>query len=294
MEKKPLGVILKEKGLITDDFINFALLEQKVTGEKLGEVLIRIGAVTDLEVAKALSEQTGFSFIDITTITPHPKALELLPFSFAKNNLVLPLSIENGTLNVAISDPFNLHLLSGIERITGRKINIYICGAQSLSKGIEKYYYFKEHSLDDYFNALIERLRINPNFEFNTEELLNNILILGISKKTTDLHLVPTSKSLQIFYRLDGILEPYLAFPYSVYRKLINIIKIRAQLDIAETRRPQDGRFSFTFLGSKYDLRVATAPTSFGEIVVIRYLPTGAHVQNLEYLGFDPDEVRLI
>ncbi|MCC6025477.1 MAG: GspE/PulE family protein, partial [Caldimicrobium sp.] len=126
------------------------------------------------------------------------------------------------------------------------------------------------------------------------DELFNNLLILGISKRATDLHLIPTQKSLQVFYRIDGVLEPTVVFPSAISRRLINVIKIRSQMDIAETRRPQDGRTTFTFLEERYDLRVATAPTSFGETVVIRYLPTGAQVQNLEYLGFDPEEIKMI
>ncbi|MFN3505756.1 MAG: secretion system protein E, partial [Caldimicrobium sp.] len=210
MQRKPLGEILKERGLITEDYIRFALLEQRVSNEKLGEILIRIGAVTDVEIAKALAEQSGFSFLDITTLTPLPQALDALPFYFAKNNLVLPFGIENGILKVALSDPFNMHLMSGVERIAGRKVNFYISGAQSLAKGIEKFYYFKEHPIEEELKNLIERLRLNPNLEFNIEDLLNNILILGIAKRATDLHLIPTSKSLQVFYRIDGILEPVL------------------------------------------------------------------------------------
>ncbi|MEZ0344228.1 MAG: GspE/PulE family protein [Caldimicrobium sp.] len=294
MQRKPLGEILKEKGLITEDYIKFALLEQKATGEKLGEVLVRVGMVTDLEIAKALSEQAGFPFIDIETLTPEPRALDSLPFNFAKNNLVLPFSLEDGTLKVAISDPFNQHLLNAVQRIAGRNVSFYISGSQGIAKAVEKFYYFKEHSIEEELKGLIERLKANPNLDFDVEEFLNKLLILGIQKRATDFHLIPTQRSLQIFYRVDGILDPAIVFPYSVYRRIVNVIKIRSQLDIAETRRPQDGRMSFTFLESKYDLRVATAPTSFGETVVIRYLPTGAQVQSLEYLGFDPEEIKLI
>lgn len=294
MQRKPLGEILKEKGLITEDYIKFALLEQKATGEKLGEVLVRVGMVTDLEIAKALSEQAGLPFIDIETLTPEPRALDILPFNFAKNNLVLPFSLEDGTLKVAISDPFNQHLLNAVQRIAGRNVSFFITGSQGIAKAVEKFYYFKEHSIEEELKGLIERLKANPNLDFDVEEFLNKLLILGIQKRATDFHLIPTQRSLQIFYRVDGILDPAIVFPYSVYRRIVNVIKIRSQLDIAETRRPQDGRMSFTFLESKYDLRVATAPTSFGETVVIRYLPTGAQVQSLEYLGFDPEEIKLI
>jgi len=294
MQRKPLGEMLKERGLITDDYIKFALLEQKATGEKLGEVLVRVGMVTDLEIAKALAEQSKLPFLDISTLTPEPRALETLPFNFAKNNLVLPFGFDDGGLKVAISDPFNTHLMNAIERIAGRVVSFHLTGGQSLAKAVEKFYYFKEHSVEDELKGLAERLKLNPNMDFDVDDLLNKLLILGIQKRATDLHLIPSQRSLQVFYRVDGTLDPAIVFPYIAYRRLINIVKIRSQLDIAETRRPQDGRFSFTFLESTYDLRVATAPTAFGETIVIRYLPTGAQVQNLEYLGFDPEEIKLI
>jgi type IV pilus assembly protein PilB len=283
MEKKPLGQILKEKGYLTDQALNFALLEQKATKEKLGEILIRMGITTDLEIAIALAEQANLPFIDLSLIQPDYQALALIPYNFAVNNLVCPFALEENKLKVAISDPFNRHLINTIHRVVGRPIEFYVSGQRSLQKAISQFYFFKENPIEE-----------NPVREFDMDELFNNLLILGISKKATDLHLIPTPKSLQVFYRIDGVLEPTVVFPSTIARRLINVIKVRSQMDIAETRRPQDGRTTFTFLEEKYDLRIATAPTSFGEMVVIRYLPTGAQVQNLEYLGFSPEEIKLI
>uniref|UniRef100_A0A832GMF5 GspE/PulE family protein n=1 Tax=Caldimicrobium thiodismutans TaxID=1653476 RepID=A0A832GMF5_9BACT len=294
MQRKPLGEILKEKGLINDEYLRFALLEQKATGERLGEVLVRVGMVTDIEIAKALAEQSNYPFIDLNLLSPNPQALDVLPFNFAKNNLVLPFDLEGGVLKVAVSDPFNFHLLNSVQRLVNREVQFFISGSQSLSKGVEKFYYFKEHAIETELANLVDRLRTTPNYEFDIDELLQKLLILGISKRATDLHLIPTQRSLQVFYRVDGLLEPTIVFPAILYRRLINVIKIRSQLDIAETRRPQDGRMTFTFLESTYDLRIATAPCAHGETVVIRYLPTGAQVQNLEYLGFDEEEIKLI
>ncbi len=294
MERKPLGQILKERGYVTEQSLSFALLEQKATGERLGEILIRLGITTDLEIAQALAQQSNLPFIDLSYIHPENEALTSIPYNFAINNLVCPLALTDGKLRVAISDPFNHHLLNAVQRITGREVEFFISGQLSLQKHISQFYFFKENPIEERLYSLIERLRYNPNIEIDVDDLLNNLLILGISKKATDLHLIPTPKSVQIFYRIDGLLEPIIVFPHTLHRRLVNVIKIRSQMDIAETRRPQDGRFSFTFLDDRYDLRIATAPTSFGELVVIRYLPTGAQVQNLEYLGFDPEEISLI
>jgi type IV pilus assembly protein PilB len=253
-----------------------------------------MGITTDLEIALALAEQANLPFVDLALIQPDYQALSLIPYNFAINNLVCPFAMEGDKLKVAISDPFNHHLMNAVYRVAGRQVEFYIFGQKSLQKAISQFYFFKENPIEEKIFSLVERLRLNPTLEFDVDELFHNLLILGISKRATDLHLIPTQKSLQVFYRIDGVLEPTVVFPSAISRRLINVIKIRSQMDIAETRRPQDGRTTFTFLEERYDLRVATAPTSFGEMVVIRYLPTGAQVQNLEYLGFDPEEIKMI
>ena len=297
MERKLIGQILKEKGYITDQSLNFALIEQRATREKIGEVLVRLGLTSDLEVAIALSKQSGYPFIDLSLIQPEPQVLELVPYNFAINNSICAFAFEENKIKVAISDPFSRFLpdlMSVIYRMTQKEVEFYITGAKTLKRVISLFYFFQENPIEEKIFALIDRLRIEPQARFDVEELFNDLLILGILKRATDLHLIPTQKSLQVFYRIDGVLEIAFIFPSIITKKLINVIKIKAHLDISETRNPQDGRITYSFLDENYDLRIATAPTHFGETIVIRYLPTGAQVQNLEYLGFDPEEIQLI
>ena len=297
MERKLIGQILKEKGYITDQSLNFALIEQRATREKIGEVLVRLGLTSDLEVAIALSKQSGYPFIDLSLIQPEPQVLELVPYNFAINNSICAFAFEENKIKVAISDPFSRFLpdlMSVIYRMTQKEVEFYITGAKTLKRVISLFYFFQENPIEEKIFALIDRLRIEPQARFDVEDLFNDLLILGILKRATDLHLIPTQKSLQVFYRIDGVLEIAFIFPSIITKKLINVIKIKAHLDISETRNPQDGRITYSFLDENYDLRIATAPTHFGETIVIRYLPTGAQVQNLEYLGFDPEEIQLI
>jgi len=297
VERKLIGQILKEKGYITDQSLNFALIEQRATREKIGEVLVRLGLTSDLEVAIALSKQSGYPFIDLSLIQPEPQVLELVPYNFAINNSICAFAFEENKIKVAISDPFSRFLpdlMSVIYRMTQKEVEFYITGAKTLKRVISLFYFFQENPIEEKIFALIDRLRIEPQARFDVEDLFNDLLILGILKRATDLHLIPTQKSLQVFYRIDGVLEIAFIFPSIITKKLINVIKIKAHLDISETRNPQDGRITYSFLDENYDLRIATAPTHFGETIVIRYLPTGAQVQNLEYLGFDPEEIQLI
>ncbi|QER42612.1 secretion system protein E [Thermodesulfobacterium sp. TA1] len=295
MERKPIGQLLKERGFITEDYIQFALLEQKATGEKLGEVLVRIGLVTDLEIAIALAEQSGLPFVDLSQLSPSKDALNLIPPSFARKHKVLPIRLkQDRTLELAISDPFNFQLIEAASRVSGLKITPVIASSLQINKAIEKFYYFLENPIEDQINTIVERLKINPQADFNAEELLEKILILSIIRRATDLHITPTEKSVQIYLRIDGVLEPLIVFPRTVYGKLVNVVKIKGQMDIAESRLPQDGRMQFSFLGESFDLRLSSVRTPFGENLVLRFLPSGAYAQHLFYLGFSSEQIELI
>ncbi len=294
MERKPIGQLLKEKGFITEDYLKFAILEQKATGERLGEVLVRWGIVTENEISQCVAEQSGIPFIDLENIYPDPEAFKLLPSRIIQTHQVIPFAMTNGTLNVAIPDPFNTQLMQLIERSVRTKVKFFTAPSITISKLIERYFYFVENPIDKQILNLAETLRLNPNFDFDPEELLFNLLSLAVHRRATDIHFTPTSKSLQIFIRVDGILEPLIVFPSTIYRRLINVIKIKANLDISETRLPQDGRFSFTFLKESFDVRVSTVRAVFGENVVLRFLPTGSHVSSLPNLGFSEEQIKLL
>lgn len=295
MEKKPVGQLLKERGFITEDYIQFALLEQKATGEKFGEVLVRTGLTTDLEIAMVLAEQSGLPFLDISQVLPSQEALSKIPPSFARKYGVLPIRINpERVLEVAISDPFNLQLIETISRVSGFKVSPLVSSSSQINKSIEKFYYFLENPIENQIEALIEKLKINPQADFDAEDLLEKIFILAVVKRATDLHITPTKKSLQIHLRIDGVLEPLVVFPKVVYGKLVNVIKVKGNMDIAETRLPQDGRMQFSFLGETFDLRISSVRTPYGENIVVRFLPLGAYVQHLFYLGFSSHQIELI
>ncbi len=295
MEKKVIGQLLKEKGFISEDYIRFALLEQKATGEKLGEVFVRTGLVTDLEIAMVLAEQSNLPFLDISQILPSQEALNKVPFSFARKYEVLPIRINpDRSLEVAISDPFNYQLIEAISRISGMKVSPVISSSSQIRKTIERFYYFLENPIESQILNLIEKLKINPLVDFDAEDLFEKLAISAIINRATDLHITPTEKSVKIYLRIDGVLEPLVVFPKAVYGRLVNIIKVKGNMDIAETRLPQDGRMQFSFFGESFDLRISTIRTPYGENLVLRFLPLGAYVQHLSYLGFSSEQIDLI
>ncbi|WP_022855782.1 GspE/PulE family protein [Thermodesulfobacterium thermophilum] len=295
MERKPIGQLLKEEGFITEEYIQFALLEQKATGEKLGEVLVRTGLVTDLEIAIVLAKQSRLPFVDLSQTNPSKEALNSISPSFARKYGVLPIRITaDRALELAIYDPFNYQLIEAASRVSGLKVSPVVASSAQINKAIEKFYYFLENPVEAQISTIVEKLKVNPQADFNAEELLEKILILSIMKRATDLHISPTERSVRIYVRIDGVLEPLIVFPKAVYGKLINVIKIKGLMDIAESRLPQDGKMQFSFLGETFDIRISSVRTPFGENFVLRFLPSGAYVQHLAYLGFSEDQVELI
>ncbi len=292
MSQKPIGQLLKEKGYITEAHIKFALKEQQATGERLGEVLARIGLVTDFEVAKVLAEQSGYPFLDLRNIKPEPRALMKVPSNLARENEVLPIRLEGLVLHVAVADPYNVKLFDLLARVSHCELKIFVASKSEIKRTIEWYYYFLQKPPEEEINRIIERVKRNPAAEVNIEELLNNLLIYAISLRATDVHLSPSDKTLRVHYRLDGILELYFVFPAHLHQRLIGAIKVRAGMDIAEQRRPQDGRMRFEFLGEEYDFRISTVRATYGENMVIRILPVQATVLHLSSLGFEEREIK--
>ncbi len=291
---RPIGQLLKEKGYIRDEHIRFALLEQKATGERLGEILVRLGLVTELEVAQVLAEQAGLPFDDLEVTVPTPQALLKVPPAFARQHLLLPLRITEGSLVVAVHDPFNLQLREAVARVSGMRVETVVAPRSRISRALERFYYFLERPPEKELEEVTQRLRENPHAEISMDDLIEKLLLLATSRRATDLHLTPSERTSQVFLRIDGILEPFWVFPQAVHPRLIGAIKVRAGMDIAETRLPQDGRMRFSFLGEEYDLRVSTVRTPVGENMVLRILPVGGTVQHLLHLGFSQEEIALI
>ena len=291
---KPIGQLLKEKGFVTERHIAFALKEQQATGERLGEVLTRLGIVTDFEVAQVLAEQSGFPYLDLRNLVPQQKALLRVPVNLAREAEILPFRLENKTLSVAIVDPYDHRLLANLRRVVDLQVEIYVAPKSEIKRVIQWYYYLLQNPPEREIQQLIERLRQNPQLEFNAEQLWHNILVHAISQHAADIHFAPSEKSTRVYYRLDGLLELAFVFPQVVHSRLIGAIKVRAGMDIAEQRLPQDGRLRFEFLGDEYDLRISTVRGLYGENLVLRILPVKATVLHLSSLGFEKEEVRIL
>jgi type II secretory ATPase GspE/PulE/Tfp pilus assembly ATPase PilB-like protein len=182
-----------------------------------------------------------------------------------------------------------------VTRMTKKQAKIYIVDRDTYYDTIEKAYYFLENPIYQQMDKIIKSVQATGNPSGNDLVSMSDMLMMdGIRKNATDIHFTPTADVTQIFYRIDGVLQFGHCLPKAIHTGIISRIKILSHLDIAETRLPQDGSFTFTFLNKGYDVRVSTIPTIYGENAVMRVLSGKGTLLRMETLGFDPEETERI
>ncbi|MCD6560392.1 MAG: type II/IV secretion system protein [Deltaproteobacteria bacterium] len=291
--KMPLGVMLKNKGLINQEQIDFAIQEQGVTREKIGEILERLCFVTEYDVITTLSDQESIPYIDVNEIAPKEEALKLFNKKFCITNQFLPLYIEAGSLEVAASSVSNARLAQAITRQTGLTPKFYIAEKNKIINAINKFYYFVENPVEKLIDREVGLLSKDHEMVRGTDRLIDNILHLAVKMRATDIHIRPLALSTNISFRVDGVMTSVLSLPSGMSR-IISGFKLKADMDIAEQRLPQDGRFSETILNNGYDFRVSTIVSSQGENMVIRVLPMESAILGMAQLGFYEEHISLV
>ncbi len=285
MQRKPIGQLLKELGYITEEQIQVALEVQRVKGGLFGEILQELSFVSPREVAEAIAHQSGKPYIDLSQYPPSKEALRLIDKNMAKQFQVLPFQIEEGKVFVAMSNPFDLNATDIVQRRTGLQVEVFVADTETLQKTIEIQYFLLERPIDEEIKQIIERSKVGvaadvPKF---VEFVLNNAII----ERATDIHISPEDLASHIFFRIDGIMQHFYAFPKEMHNPVVSRIKVLSKMDIAEQRLPQDGSFSHEFFEESYDMRVSTIPTAYGENIVIRILSKNLSLFNLKSLGFE-------
>jgi len=292
---KRLGDILVEKGLLTPEQLKIALEIQKSTGKLLGEILIDLGFVDQTAISSALSKDIGVQFLStLENIIPDPEALNAVPHEVALEYKVVPLTLENGVLTVIVSDPFDIIAVDTLRQLTGKVINTIVAPESEIAKAIDLWY-----AEEEAFDALVKQaLNSARTAEIAAEEppiikLVNYIIVTGIKKRATDIHIEPEKNTLVIRYRIDGILYVWNLLPKDLQKSIISRIKVMANLDISESRLPQDGRADFFFAGRNIDLRISTYPTAEGENVVLRILDKTKFITQIDGLGFSENQLNI-
>ncbi len=288
----PLGKLLKENKLVTEQQIVFSLQEQKATGERMGQCLMRLGIITDSDLAKVLALQSGLAYIELRSFTPDTDLLVKIPSRIAKQFKFLVLYEEDQTLHIAISDPFSPSAIEQAYRATGQIIKAHVGGEHELHKLIERFYFLLENPIEQEIETVTTRLLRSADAEIDIERLVDNLFGSAVSYRVTDMHISASDLTTRIMFRIDGVMRLAHVFANVLHSRLITTLKVRAGMDISEQRKPQDGRLSFTFLGENFDVRISTVRTNYGENMVLRLLPSrGSSAFSLRDLGLEPGKI---
>ena len=294
--RRLLGQVLKELGLIHEGMVQEALQVQRDRGGRIGEILVDMQCVTAQDVARALASQAGLDYHDLTETPPAADAIQKVDLATARAFGVLPIRLEGKTLRVAIADPANAPMLQDLSFTTGCEIVGVVADAALIEAGLEKHYKEEAGEAKQRMQQLVKELQ-QQGAKIDLEDkaamaaavpvvkLLNYILYQAIRDRASDIHLEPFEHDFKIRYRVDGSLFELEAPPPHLAEALIARVKVMADLDIAETRLPQDGRIELTVGGRSVDLRVSTLPTMFGESTVMRILDRSNVQLSLDNLG---------
>ncbi len=292
-KKKPLGVLLKEKGFLTEDHIKYALQVQKITKERVGEIFQNLGFVTEYEVVITLSEQENIPYRNLDELLPEESVLKLFNKNFCLNNVFLPVRKIETTIEIVSASTSDDVLGQTIYRQTGLTPEFYIGEPKKIINTIHKVYYFLGNPVEALIEKEVRLLSLDREMAMGTEALVNNILHLAVKMRTTDIHIQPTSKFINISFRIDGVMNSVLSLPLSLAR-FITTLKMKSEMDIAEQRLPQDGRFRATILNNVYDFRVSTVVSPDGENMVLRILPMESAIMGMQELGFYNEHIALV
>lgn len=290
--KKRIGDILMEMGFIDGDQLKMALLETKKTGVMLGDVLLRLGWITEEDLQMAIAVQSGAKILDTENVAIDQNLMAHIPIDFVNQNNVFPFSLEDGVLKAATSNPFDVVARDKLARISGKRVETYIAPKDWIAKSIEIYYNTAQ-TIDDEINAITLGQSIGAASEEKQIIRLSNLLIdKGYVLGASDIHIVPDSNLVRIYYRIDGVLHQTYLFSKSFQQALATRFKIMADADISNPNIPHDGRIKYESKVGTFDIRVSTFPTQLGETVVMRLLIYNKVVGDLKNLGLEADDLQ--
>ena len=286
MARRKLGQVLVDLGYMSDDQLWDVLEEQNQSpGELIGQVAIRMGFVTDSQVTEALAEQHGMPVVNLAETNIPPKVLELVPETMAAVYKIVPISMKDNVLTVAMANPGNVAALDDLRNFLGVDVRGAVSSLADVETAIAKVYAGHEDSIEDVIGQLesgheddgkMRGIDIGDMDQMSDaapiRKLLNMILLLAIKDQASDIHFEPFEDEFKVRVKADGVLYEMVPPPRHLANAIVSRIKVMSELDIAERRLPQDGRIELNVGGNPVDLRVSVLPTINGESVVMRVL----------------------
>ena len=295
-----LGQILKSQGHVGQGQIQEALSIQRDKGGQIGQVLLGMEAITRVQLLGALAEQAGMPSVDLAKKDIPADVLGKVDPQTAQTFRVVPFEIDGKVLRVALADPLNTSVLDDLSFMTGMTVEGALASDEAVDAVIARNYASGKEDLDSLLDDLEAEVRggiDDPEALARSApvvRLLNYILLTAIRDRSSDIHLEPFEDEFRIRYRVDGTLFELRSPPRHLAVALISRVKVLANLDIAETRIPQDGRIDLNVEGRSVDIRVSTLPTMFGESCVMRVLDRSVVSLDLANLGLRSEDMVLL
>jgi len=291
-----------QEGLTTSDVVQRGLARAQTSGERIGEALVALGAVTEDDVLRALSLQQDLPYLWREEFPSSVPMLKNVSAKYLRQVRVCPISVDGNVLTVASADPLDTLVTDELRQATGLNVKVVISAAAAITEAIDRTYEGASSPLQRIVEGMdddgdaggdedLNHLR-DMAFEAPVVRLVNLLVENAISAEASDIHIEPFEDTLRIRYRIDGILYEQEAPPRRLQAAVTSRIKIMAEMNIAERRLPQDGRIRVTLHGQRVDIRVSTMPTVHGESIVMRLLQRASVFHPLEQLGFPAELLK--
>jgi type IV pilus assembly protein PilB len=295
-----LGQLLMRAGIITEKQLNDALEVYRATGSPIGRVLVDLGYASQGAILSVMARQIGIEYIDFAERRPEPAAVALVSRDLADRYTLMPIELVDDVLVVAMADPQNVLALDDLRIITGHDIKPAISTKDDIIAAINEYYKVAEQDDSDLLTG-VDEFGGDQDLDQLTDvveespavKLVNYIIQKAAADRASDIHIEPQENDLRVRFRIDGVLhEAMPPAPKAIQTSIISRFKIMAEMDIAESRKPQDGHCAINVGGHKLDFRVSTLPTVYGERIVLRILRTDSILLQLTDLGFLPQALE--
>jgi general secretion pathway protein E len=289
-----LGERMLAHGLIDATQLQYALQKNEVEKQRLGRILIKHGLANESDVVQALAEMNGIDYVQTDTLPQaDPQVLAIFNRELCQLRQFLPLRRAGEALEVLIGDADPQAVQQLVLQRCGLRCRFLQGEYGKVARLIRHTYYFAQNPVESLLEREIKRLSADNDHAYSPEKLLDYLLHYAVRERTTDIHIAPSDDSLHVLFRVDGVLRPMFAMPTSLNR-LLGYIKLAAEMDISEQRRPQDGSFRATVLDSALTVRISTIITDPGERVVMRLLPEHSDLDGLKELGFFDEDVAAL
>ncbi len=305
-ERRFIGEILMDMGCVTQESIE-AALEKQMNGEKakIGEIFIAEGLCTANDITGALAEQFQMEMVDIEGLEIAKEVINMVPEEQCRENHIMPIGLMDGVLAVAISDPLDLQSLDNIRFVINSQVDPVLATRESIDAAIERYYSKGDELRSQIMNLSQSDINVvdTEGIRDSAEQLVDDddapvirlvtlLITEAVKSRASDIHIEPMLDRLRVRYRIDGNCYEMDAPPKRLQGSIIARIKIMAMMDMAEKRRPQDGKIPLKVLGRNLDLRVSTLPAYHGESVVMRILDKASISFGIDQLGFHVDDQK--